>query len=62
MDTHTFIEKEIASTGNGDLEIWRICSNDDGSIIAQTYSEHLAKVIQQAIEDDIAKNGADCGE
>lgn len=53
---YTYIEKEIAATGNGDLEEWSICAKDDCSILAKTWSEHLANVIQQAIENDIAEN------
>ena len=53
---YTYLDNEIAVTGNGDLVEWNICSKDDGSFLAKTWSEHLAKVIQQAIENDIAEN------
>ena len=59
---YTYIEKEIAATGNGDLEIWNICANDDWSILATTWCEHLAEVIQKAIEDDIETNEKNCWE
>lgn len=48
---HTYIEKQIAATGNGDLKVWQICANDDGSVLAETWNEYLADVIQQAIEN-----------
>lgn len=36
---------------------WQICTNDDDSILAVVYgSEHLASIVQNAIESDIAKN------
>lgn len=57
---HTCIEKQIAATGNGDLEVWQICANDDGSVLAETWSEHLADVIQQAVENDIETNEKNC--
>ena len=59
---YTYVEKEIAATGNGDLEEWSICAKDDGSYLARTWSEHLANVIQQAIENDIAENEKNCWE
>ena len=38
---------------------WQICTNDDHSVLATVYvSEHLASVVQNAIEADIAKNEA----
>lgn len=59
---YTYIESEIAATGNGDLEVWNICAGDDCSILATTWSKHLAEVIQQAIENDIAENEKKCWE
>ena len=59
---HTYIEKQIAATGNGDLEVWQIHANDDDSVLAETWSEYLAHVIQQAIENDIETNDKNCWE
>ena len=53
MQKHTYIEKEVVATGNGDLEVWVIRAVDDDSILANVYNEHLANVIQNAVEDDI---------
>ena len=57
---YTSIEKEIVATGNGDIEMWNIRANDDDSLLASTHIEHLANVIQQAIENDIAENEKNC--
>ena len=57
---HTCIDKEIAATGNGDIEIWHIRANDDDSILATAYNEHLAKVVQKAVEEDIEENEKNC--
>ena len=57
MNTHTYIDKTIVATGNGDLEEWSICTANDGFVLAKTYSEYLAKLIQKTIEDDLEKNG-----
>lgn len=53
---YTYLDNEIAATGNGDIEEWNICAKDDGSIIARTWSKHLAEVIQQVVENDIVEN------
>ena len=60
MKKHTYIDKETAATGHGDLEIWHICAEDDGSILATAYCQHLAEVIQNAVENDIESNERSC--
>lgn len=53
---HTYLDKQLVGSGNGDFYEWWVCANDDGSILAKVWNEHLAIVIQQAIENDIEKN------
>lgn len=53
---YTYLDNEIVATGNGDIEEWNICAKDDGSIIVRTWNKHLAEVIQQVVENDIAEN------
>lgn len=57
---HTYIDKQVMATGNGDLSMWRICAADDGSILAETSVQHLAEVIQKAVEEDIEKHESTC--
>ena len=57
---HTYIDKQVIATGNGDLSVWRICAVDDGSILAETSIQHLAEVIQKAVEEDIKKHESMC--
>ena len=59
---YTSLEKEIIAAGNGDIEMWNIRANDDDSLLASTHIEHLAYVIQQAIENDIKINEKNCWE
>lgn len=57
---HTYIDKQVIATGNGDFSMWRICAADDGSILAETSVQHLADVIQKAVEEDIKKHESTC--
>lgn len=61
---NTHLNKVICSVAPGqDITEWQICTNDDCSVLATVYaSEHLASVVQNAIEADIAKNEATCWE
>lgn len=47
----TTIDEVICATGNGDLIEYRI-TNNDGDVLATTYSMHYARLIQKAIESD----------
>ena len=60
MEKHTHLNKIICSVAPGqDITEWQIRTNDDCSVLATVYScEHLALVVQNAIEADIAKNEA----
>ena len=53
---HTFINKEVCNAGAGDYIEYEICANDDGSVLAVTCNEHLANVIQAAVDADIEKH------
>lgn len=54
---HTNIERIVCAVGGGiDIVEFQIRANDDDSILATVYSEQLANVVQQAIENDIDKN------
>ena len=57
---HTYIDKQVMATGNGDLSMWRICAVDDSSVLAETAIQYLAEVIQKAIEEDIEKHESIC--
>lgn len=61
---NTHLNKVVSSVAPGqDITEWQICTNDDCSVLATVYeSEHLALVVQNAIEADIAKNEATCWE
>ena len=57
---NTHLNKVICSVAPGqDITEWQIRTNDGCSVLATVYScEHLALVVQNAIEADIAKNEA----
>lgn len=57
---NTHLNKVICSVAPGqDITEWQIRTNDDCSVLATVYaSEHLASIVQNAIEADIAKNEA----
>ena len=61
---NTHLNKVVCSVAPGqDITEWQIRTNDDCSVLATVYeSEHLASVVQNAIEADIAKNEATCWE
>ena len=54
---HTNIERIVCTVGGGiDIVEFQIRANDDDSILATTYNEHLANVVQQVIENNIEMN------
>ena len=57
---NTHRNKVICSVAPGqDIIEWQIRTNDDCSVLATVYeSEHLASVVHNAIEADIAENEA----
>ena len=52
---YTSIEEVVCATGNGDFIEYRIINVND-EVLAIAYSKHYAKLIQEAIELDYAKN------